>query len=106
MIEDLEALEVLDVKGLDGIFIGRGDLTVALGAEGVDSPQVMAATQSIASAARKAGKAICMMAANANEAAQFRKMGASAFVISSDQGLMRQAARKIVADFVTQGGPA
>lgn len=107
MIEDPEALDVLDailsVEGLDGIFIGRGDLTVALGAEGIDSPQVMAATQSIAAAARNAGKAICMMAASAHEAEQFRKMGASAFVISSDQGLMRQAASKIVADFAAQG---
>lgn len=110
MIEDPEAIEVLDaileVEGLDGIFIGRGDLTVALGAESMNSPQVMAATQSIAAAARSAGKAICMMAASAEEAAQFSKMGASAFVISSDQGLMRQAASKIVADFAAQGSIA
>jgi 2-keto-3-deoxy-L-rhamnonate aldolase RhmA len=103
MIEDPEALEVIDeimsVEGLDGIFIGRGDLTVALGAEGMDSPRVMAATRSIAAAARRAGKAVCMMAANADEAAQFKTFGASAFVVSSDQGLMRQAAGKIVAEF-------
>jgi 2-keto-3-deoxy-L-rhamnonate aldolase RhmA len=106
MIEDPETLDVLDAilgtEGLDGVFIGRGDLTVALGADGLDSPRVMAAAEAIAAAARKSGKAVCMMAASATEAARFREMGASAFIISSDQGLMRQAASALVADFAAQ----
>ena len=109
MIEDPEALgalgAILGVEGLDGVFIGRGDLTVALGADGIDSPQVMSAAASIAAAARIAGKAVCMMAANASEAARFRKIGVSAFIVSSDQGLMRQAASRLVADFAAQGAP-
>lgn len=103
MIEDPEALDDLDailaVDGLDGVFIGRGDLTVALGTSGIDSPETMAATQKIADAARKAGKPVCIMAASATDAARFRAMGASAFIVSSDQGLMRQAAGKLVTDF-------
>lgn len=103
MIEDPEALDHLDdilaVDGLDGVFIGRGDLTVALGAPGMDSPQTIAATEKIAAAARRAKKPICMMVGGAGDAANFRTIGASAFIVSSDQGLMRQAATKIAGDF-------
>lgn len=110
MIEDPEALDDLDailaVEGLDGVFIGRGDLTVALGASGMDSAETLAATEKIAAAARKAGKPVCIMAANAADAARFREIGATAFIISSDQGLMRQAAGKLVADFAAQQASA
>ena len=103
MIEDPEALDHLDAilatGGLDGIFIGRGDLTVALGAPGIDSSQTIAATEKIAAAARKARKPICMMVGGAADAAKFKSIGASAFIVSSDQGLMRQAANKVVTDF-------
>ncbi|WP_342362329.1 HpcH/HpaI aldolase family protein [Terrarubrum flagellatum] len=104
MIEDPEALdhldEILAVDGLDGIFVGRGDLTVALGAPGMDSPQTLAATEKIAAAARKAKKPICMMVGGAADAAKFTEIGASAFIVSSDQGLMRQAATKVAGDFM------
>ena len=43
MIEDPEALDEIDaivaVEGLDGFFIGRGDLTVAFGAPSNDAPR-------------------------------------------------------------------
>ena len=103
MIEDPEALDCLDLilatDGLDGVFIGRGDLTVALGAKAIDAPEVMEAAAKIATAARKSGKPVCMMVASAAEAQAFRSIGASAFIVSSDQGLMRQAAVKLTHDF-------
>jgi 2-keto-3-deoxy-L-rhamnonate aldolase RhmA len=103
MIEDPEALDVLDeimaVDGLDGVFIGRGDLTVALGATGLADPQVRAAAEKIVAAARRAGKPVCLMVASAAEAAEWRALGASAFIVSSDQGFLRSAALKTRADF-------
>jgi staphyloferrin B biosynthesis citrate synthase len=103
MIEDPEALDDIDaivaVEGLDGFFIGRGDLTVALQATGLADPKVRAATEKILAAARKAGKPVCLMIANAAEAADWRALGASAFIVSSDQGFMRAAALKTRADF-------
>lgn len=103
MIEDPEALDDLDAilatPGLDGVFIGRGDLTVAFGASGIDAPEVIAAAEKIAAASKKAGKPVCMMVANAADATRFQAIGASAFIVSSDQGLMRQAAAKLVGDF-------
>ena len=103
MIEDPEALDCLDgifaTPGLDGAFIGRGDLTVALGATALNSPETQAATEKILAAARKAGKPVCIMVASAAEAQDWMKLGASAFIVSSDQGFLRQAAAKAVADF-------
>lgn len=103
MIEDREALADLDAimatPGLDAVFIGRGDLTVALGAESLDSPQTTAAAEAILAAARRAGKPACIMVATAAEAERWSKLGASAFIVSSDQGLLRAAAAKTAADF-------
>jgi len=103
MIEDPEALEVIDdivaVDGLDGVFVGRGDLTVAMGAESPAAPAVRSATERIAKAAAAAGKPVCVMVGSIAEADGFRAMGASAFIVSTDQGLMRQAATRVVQDF-------
>ena len=103
MIEDPEALDVIDdivaVEGLDGFFIGRGDLTVALQATGLADPRVRAAAEKILAAARKVGKPVCLMVASASEAAEWRALGANAFIVSSDQGFMRSAAAKTHADF-------
>ena len=104
MIEDPEALECLDAilatPDLDGAFIGRGDLTVALGAATLNAPETQAATEKILAAARRAGKPVCIMVASAAEAQEWMKLGASAFIVSSDQGFLRQAAARTVADFV------
>jgi 2-keto-3-deoxy-L-rhamnonate aldolase RhmA len=106
MIEDPEALDDIDaivaVDGIHGVFIGRGDLTVALGAAAMDAPEILDAVKRITAAARAVGKPVCMMVANAAEAASFETLGASAFIVSSDQGLMRQAASKVLADFAQQ----
>ncbi|WP_454854363.1 HpcH/HpaI aldolase family protein [Rhizobium binxianense] len=103
MIEDPEALDVIDeivaVDGLDGVFVGRGDLSVAMGAESMNAPAVQAATERIAAAAVAAGKPICVMVGSIVEAAAFRPLGVTAFIVSSDQGFMRQSAGKVAADF-------
>lgn len=103
MIEDPEALDDIDaivaVDGLDGFFIGRGDLTVALGAANPAAPEIRAACERITTAARKVGKPVCVMVGNAAEAAGFREMGASAFIVATDQAFMRQAAQKALSEF-------
>ncbi|MGD9942099.1 MAG: HpcH/HpaI aldolase/citrate lyase family protein [Burkholderiaceae bacterium] len=95
MIEDVEALDVIDeiaaVDGLDGLFIGRADLAVALGAAGSGAEPVVAAVRRICTAGRAAGKPICVMVGDASEAAPFAELGATAFIVSSDQGFMRKA---------------
>lgn len=103
MIEDIEALDVIDailsVEGLDGVFVGRGDLTALYGAKGYSDPRVQAATEKILAAAHKAGKPACLLVANAEEAVSWRASGVNAFLVASDQGFLRSAALKTRTDF-------
>ncbi len=105
MIEDPEALDVIDaiaaVEGLDGFFIGRGDLTVAFGAAAPDAPVVRVAVERIAAAARAAGKPWCAHVGGGDEAeiAWLAGLGCSAFIAASDQGLMRRAALGVRSSF-------
>lgn len=96
MIEDPPALAEIDailaVEGLDAVFIGRGDLTVALSAPTRDALEVRDAVDAILRAAKKAGKPVCVMTDNGEESAGFAERGASAFILSSDQGFLRKAA--------------
>lgn len=101
MIEDPEAVEdiesIAQVPGLDAFFIGRGDLTVAYGAPKSDAPVIVDAVRRISAAARANGKAVAVMVNGAEEAAGFKEHGASAFIVSSDQGFMRKAAAAALA---------
>lgn len=103
MIEDPEALDHIDeiaaVEGLHGLFIGRGDLTVALGAPSSADPAVQQAVNRVLEAARKVGKPVCVMVGTAAEARGFADLGASAFIISSDQGHLRKSASDALAEF-------
>jgi staphyloferrin B biosynthesis citrate synthase len=103
MIEDPEALGTIDaiarVDGVDGFFIGRGDLTVALGAASSSAPEVQDAVRRISAAARSANKPVCVMVGSASEAKPFQELGASAFIVSSDQGFMRRAASDALKEF-------
>src|SRR3954471_10034159 len=95
-IEDPEALDEIDaiaaVEGVDSLFIGRGDLTAAFGDESKDPPAVRRAVERIAEAARKANKPVSVYVGNSTEAAWLSTLGATVFVLSSDQGFLRQAA--------------
>ena len=95
-IEDPVALDEIDaiaaVEGVDSLFIGRGDLTAAFGDETKDPPDVRRAVERIAEAGRKANKPVSVYVGNATEAAWLSGLGASVFVLSSDQGFLRQAA--------------
>jgi 2-keto-3-deoxy-L-rhamnonate aldolase RhmA len=103
MIEDPEALDHIDaiaaVDGIHGLFIGRGDLTVSLDVTSSADPKVQQAVKRIIAAARRAKKPVCVMVGSAAEAKDFADLGASAFIISSDQGQMRRAAAQSFAEF-------
>lgn len=107
MIEDPEALdeidEILATPGLDGVFIGRGDLTVAMQLDSMDAPEITAACVRITDAAKKAGKPVAVMVANGAEARRFKDMGVTTFIISSDQGFLRQAGIAAYADIAAVG---
>lgn len=103
MIEDPEAIDRIDeivaVEGVHGFFIGRGDLAVAMGAASLNDPRVTEAARTVIAAAKRAGKPCCLTVANAAEAADWQTFGASAFVVSSDQGLLRAEAMRVRTEF-------
>ncbi|MBL8629690.1 MAG: aldolase [Rhodospirillaceae bacterium] len=102
-IEDLDALDALDeiaaVDGLDGLFVGRMDLTVALGAPNPQDPRVLTAVQRICDAGRKHNKAVGMFTPTVDETAQWKKAGASFFILSSDHGFLTAGANTLKAAF-------
>lgn len=102
-IEDPEAIDVVDeiacVDGIDALFIGRGDLTVAMGAASPDAPEIRAACEKIFAAGKKANKPVMVFSGTSADMQAMRAMGASGFVMASDQGLMRQAASRALTDF-------
>jgi staphyloferrin B biosynthesis citrate synthase len=95
-IEDLEALDEIDaiarVEGIDALFVGRIDLTVALGCTDPDDPKVLAAVEVIVTACRKAGRAVGMFLPRPGDVAQWRKKGVTFFLLGSDHGFMRAGA--------------
>jgi 2-keto-3-deoxy-L-rhamnonate aldolase RhmA len=108
-IEDPEALDEINaiatVDGIDALFIGRGDLAVALGAKSSDAPEVRSAVERIGTAARAAGKPVCVFVAGQAEASWLREQGASAFVVASDQSFIRKAAAQALADIRALAAP-
>lgn len=97
-IEDPEALDHIDaiaaVDGIDALFIGRGDLTAAFGDESKDPPRVREASERICAAAKKAGKPISVYIGGDAEATWLKSLGANMFVLSSDQGFLREGAAR------------
>ena len=99
-IEDVEALDVIDdiaaVERVDCLFIGRIDLTVALGKTDPSDPVVVEAVDKVCAAGRNAGKAIGMYVSNVEEAGQWTEKGASLFLLASDQAFLMAGARNLV----------
>lgn len=95
-IEDVEAVEAIDaiaaVPGIDALFIGRADLTIAYGAATPDDPVVVAAVARICAAGRTAGRTVGMFLGRAGDVAQWRVAGASLFVLGSDHDFLLQGA--------------
>jgi 2-keto-3-deoxy-L-rhamnonate aldolase RhmA len=103
MIEDVDALKEIDgivrVKGLDALFIGRGDLTAALGAPSMTSPETHEIVAPIMDAARAADMPVIMLCPDRADSIAMAKLGASAFMASSDYGFLISAARQALAEF-------
>lgn len=106
MIEDLAALDHLDhldaiaaVPGINAFFIGRGDLTAAMGLEDPTDRQVFAAVERIAKAATAAGVPVMVLPSNKTDAVAMQSLGATAFVLQNDQSFLRRAAMQALVEF-------
>lgn len=95
-IEDVEALDEIDAiaatPGIDALFVGRVDLTVALDAASPDAPEVIAAVDRIIAAGRAASRPVGMFVPRNADVAGWRDKGATLFLQGSDHAFLRAGA--------------
>jgi 2-keto-3-deoxy-L-rhamnonate aldolase RhmA len=98
-IEDVEAVEQVEaiaaVEGIDALFIGRADLTIAYEAETPDDPRVVAAVERICAAGQAAGRTVGMFLARVSDAPAWVAKGASLFLLASDHDFMTAGAKQL-----------
>lgn len=98
-IEDVEALDELDAiaatDGIDALFVGRIDLTVALDATSPDAPEVIAAVDRIIAASKAADKPAGMFVPRHEDVPGWAAKGATLFVQSSDHAFLRLGAAAV-----------
>jgi len=91
------AADIAAVPGVAGLFVGRADLALSMGLSDSRAPEVMAATTTILQATIRAGKVPGVALGAPSERDEFEQMGATWFVIGSDQSLLRKGATALKA---------
>ncbi len=98
-IEDVEGVENIDaisaVPGIDCLFVGRIDLTVAYGATSPDDQIVVAAVEKICAAGMLHNKPVGMFLSRVEDVPMWRSKGASLFLLSSDHGFLLCGAKQL-----------
>jgi len=104
MVETREALAILDdilgVPGIDGVFIGPSDLSIALsGGKGVDpaSAELEKALDHVLARVRSAGKIAAIYAATGARAGELARKGFNMISIGSDIAMLRAGAQASLA---------
>lgn len=104
-IEDPEAVEAIEdivaVDGIDCLFVGRVDLTVAYGAGSVNDPVVENAIIRICKAAQTRERAVGLFLASTDEVPAWIERGVSFFLIASDHGFLIKGANGLADGFHT-----
>jgi 2-keto-3-deoxy-L-rhamnonate aldolase RhmA len=95
-IEEPEGVDICEAiaatDGIDALFVGPADLSVAYGHENQTSNDLVHALERVGRAADAAGKAYVSWVANAQKAQEWAQYGMSCFFISSEHAWMRSAA--------------
>lgn len=97
MIEERESVEdierILAAPGVDGVFVGPGDLSLSLGVPG-GSPTVLDVVTTAISAAVRAGVPAGTVVQGAEQARLRLEQGCSFILIGNDTGMFADAARR------------
>ncbi len=109
-VETAEALEQLEaianVEGVDGVFIGPGDLSASLGVAGqVNHPTVRAAVDKAIARILACGKAPGILMNDEPRARELLDLGALFVAVANDQLLLRKTADEVAARFRAPRGP-
>jgi 2-keto-3-deoxy-L-rhamnonate aldolase RhmA len=100
-IEHIQAVEnveaILDVEGLDALFVGPYDLSASMGRIGqVDSPEVQAAITRVREAAQARGKPLGIFTASWERAKVYAGQGYQLIASASDTMLLIHACREML----------
>jgi 2-keto-3-deoxy-L-rhamnonate aldolase RhmA len=90
--------EILAVDGVDGILVGRADLAIAMGEDDTAAPRVERAVRDIFAAAGASDKIKGVVASSQTERSRYADLGANWFIMGNDQGLLRSAALRLLAE--------
>ena len=94
--EDVEALDAIAaiaaIDGIDALFIGRIDLTIALGCDSPDDPRVIDAVERIVAACVAAARPVGMYVSRSADVPSWRAKGVSLFLLESDHVFLRSGA--------------
>jgi 4-hydroxy-2-oxoheptanedioate aldolase len=90
---------ILEVKGLDGVYIGPGDLALSIGCKpSFDAPEaaVETAIMHVLARAKAHGKVACMHNAGPEAAMKRIEMGFQLVTVSSDARLLAAGAQQVI----------
>ncbi len=109
-IETREALknlpQILNVDGVDGVFIGPADLSADMGHGGnPQHPEVQAAIEDAIQQIRQAGKAPGILMANEQLAKRYLELGALFVAVGVDTTLLARGAEALAARFGAENRP-
>ena len=103
MVETQEAVDnleaILDVPGVDAVYIGPSDLGFSMGLPPIldrEEPQIMAIYERVVAETRKRGLHACIHCLTPAYAARMIPMGFSLVTIGNDSGILLGAARAAV----------
>ncbi|MFP5391410.1 MAG: aldolase/citrate lyase family protein [Gammaproteobacteria bacterium] len=98
---------IAQIEGVDGIFIGPGDLAAAMGFIGqVGHAEVVAAIDDAIARIRAAGKPAGVLAGEERLARRWIEVGATFVAVGSDTGLLARGAEQLAAKFRTANSAA
>lgn len=97
-LENLE--EITTVEGVDGVFIGPGDLAADLGYLGqTGHPEMRKTIEDAIRRIRGLGKAAGILTGNEDEINAYKKAGSVFTAVGSDSGLLARGSEKLAAKF-------
>jgi len=99
MIEEAEAVEnaeqILSVEGIDGVFIGPGDLSMSMGKKPAD-PEVQDAIEHTFTIAKSKNVPVATLARGPADARRLIEHGYDFIMVGNDTGILGRAAQSLV----------
>lgn len=92
------AQDIAAVDGIDGLFVGPSDLSVAYGKDNAESDELKAAFRTVGEACKAHGKGFVSWAPTVQKAKDWRAFGVSMFFIGSEHSWVLAGARQTASD--------